>query len=121
MVSDTFTRKYGVGGRGPVMGEPVRGAAHAEPKPARDDAEPHTCPFCQQPYADDRATIGALLVGGTRRLQVALWMIAGAVLRCLRFLVGGLLCLIGLIGDSCRLVGVRIAHPRDRRFLPRRS
>ena len=61
-----------------------------------------------------------MFIGGVRRLEVAVWMIGGALFRCGRFAIATILCLIGLAGSCCRMLGHRIADPDDRRFLPNR-
>jgi hypothetical protein len=85
------------------------------PPPKR--VEWHACPLCEQPLPHPRTSIPSVFWGGIRRLVVALWMIVTAALRCVRFGLAGALCLVGLIGTCSRSLGLRIAHPDDRRFL----
>jgi hypothetical protein len=91
------------------------------PKPAPLPEHPHTaghrCPFCEQPMPQGRTSILSLFLGGIGRFFTSLWMIVAAVLRFARFVVGGTLCLVGLLGAGIRAVGVRIAHPQDRCLL----
>lgn len=97
----------------------ARRAHYQEPKPTAESSHAQTCPYCDQPLLDDRNSIVTMFAGGVRRLEIALWLIGGAILRCMRFSVAAVLCLIGLIGSCCRILGQRIAHPDDRRFLPK--
>jgi hypothetical protein len=87
-----------------------------EPKPVNDDPLPHRCPCCEQLMPHTRTTIVSVLCSGIHRLIVAVCMIVGAVLRFARLVVASGLCLIGFVGACCRSLGVRIAHPDDRRF-----
>src|SRR6185436_18118518 len=87
-----------------------------EPKPVQNHPHPQLCPYCDQPLPHARSSIMSVFVGGVRRLAVAICMIIGALLRCVRLAVACCLCLIGLIGTCCRSLGVRIAHRDDRRF-----
>ena len=82
-------------------------------------AVPHTCPYCDPTRADDRLGILDLFVGGLRRLRIAVWMIIRATFRLARFLIGAILCLVGLVGDFFRGIGLKVAHPQDRRFFGR--
>ena len=92
-----------------------------EPKPNQKDPLGHTCPYCDQQLPDPGTTIVSMFGGGLRRLLVAVLMITVAGLRCIRFVAAGGLCMIGLFGACCRAIGLRIAHPHDRRLLsPRR-
>lgn len=104
----------------PFYGE---NAKVVEPKPPREDRQ-QACPYCDQwlddqSLGDDRWGIIDLFVGGVHRLQVAVWMLARAAFRFLRFVVAAVLCLAGLVGDLFRGLGLRIAHPQDRRLLRR--
>ncbi len=47
-------------------------------------------------------------------------MLWHASVRCVRFALGGVLCLIGAAGSFFLRLGVRIVHPADRRFVGRR-
>ena len=40
-------------------------------------------------------------------------------LRCVRFALASMLCLLGFIGSCARALGMRIAHNDDRRLLKR--
>lgn len=87
-----------------------------EPKPGRQDPAPNRCPYCDQRIPQARTSIVSMFFGGFRRLAGALWMILGAVLRGIRLTVATIFWCVGLVGSCCRSVGVRIAHPDDRRF-----
>ncbi|MBP85612.1 MAG: hypothetical protein CMJ64_02675 [Planctomycetaceae bacterium] len=97
---------------------------YADAPPVRRDHKAHTheecdshCPYCHQRMESVGMTVASLLVGGCRQLCFALWMIAVALVRCLRFLAAAALCLIGLLGAWCRGLGLQISHPHDRGFL----
>ena len=75
------------------------------------------CPYCQQPFDDASGTIPILMLVGCRQLIGAVSLIGACVFRCVRFVIAGALCLVGLIGACFRKVGLAIAHPRDRRVL----
>jgi hypothetical protein len=96
-----------------LFGTPPR----KEPLSGIQRAEPHVCPFCEQPLRHSRLTIASLLLGGIERLFVAAWMIGGALVRCVRFLVAAVLCFVGFLGACFGALGVRIAHPEDRNLL----
>ncbi len=89
---------------------------HPEPKPDQNNSSPQKCPFCEQLLPHARSSILSVFCSGIRRLTIAICMILGAAIRCARLAVAGSLCLIGVIGACCRSLGVRIAHPEDRRF-----
>ena len=92
---------------------PVRRAE----KPHAEDHCDANCPYCHQPMDRIGMTVASLLSGGCRQLCFALLMIVVALLRCVRFVAGAALCLIGLLGAWCRALGLQISHPHDRRFL----
>jgi hypothetical protein len=96
---------------------------HPEPKPGNSHPASERCPYCDQllPHAPHGAV--SVLFGGIRKLFSAVLVILVAVIRCARLILAGCLCLIGLLGACCRSLGIRIAHPDDRRFLtlPRRG
>jgi hypothetical protein len=58
-----------------------------------------------------------MFVGGGRQLLCGLLILCLAILRCVRFAVGGALCLVGFVGGCCGALGLRIAHPEDRKLL----
>ncbi len=87
-----------------------------EPKPGKPMASPHTCPFCEQSLPQARRGILAMFAGGVSRFAVAIFMILGAILRCVRLVIAAALCLVGLVGSCCRTLGIRIAHRDDRRL-----
>lgn len=88
-------------------------------RPCKDTSPLERCPFCEQQLPHARTTVLSVLLGGIQRLFVALCMIVGGVLRFARLVVAGVLCLIGLIGASSRAIGIKIAHPHDRRLFQR--
>ena len=57
-----------------------------------------------------------MFAGGVSRFAVAIYMILGAILRCVRLVIAAALCLAGLVGNCCRTLGIRIAHRDDRRL-----
>src|SRR6185436_18735144 len=85
-----------------------------EPKPGKEQPAPSHCPYCQKPLV--QSNVFYALIGGFRQLAVSLCMIFLAVLRAVRFVVASVLCLVGLIGSCFRVLGLRIAHPDDRRI-----
>jgi hypothetical protein len=87
-----------------------------EPKPPPEQAAAERCPFCDQRLPHARSSILSVFGGGIRRLAVAIWMILFALIRTVRLAIAGCLYLVGLVGACCRALGVRIAHPDDRRF-----
>ena len=95
----------------------ARTESRLPPKPKSHDSVGHTCPYCDQQLPEYATTIFSVFGGGVHRLLVAVSMIASAALRCVRFIVGAALCFLGLFGTCCRVLGERIAHPDDRRFL----
>jgi hypothetical protein len=54
---------------------------------------------------------------GFRQMIVALFTIVFAVVRFARFIVAGSLCLVGFVGACCGALGLRVAHPDDRKLL----
>jgi hypothetical protein len=98
-----------------LFGTPPR----KEPSSGNERAESHVCPFCEQPLRQCRSTIASLFFGGIERLFVAAWMIGGAILRCVRFIIAAVLCFVGFLGACFGALGCCIAHPEDRKLLIR--
>ena len=102
-------------------------APDGRPTPARQEPEkPATarhddsCPYCQRTLPDSGTSVWGLLQLGLKQLVGAVYMIAVGIVRCLRFAVAGVLCLVGLIGSCCFGLASRIAHRDDRKLLFRR-
>ncbi len=91
-----------------------------ETKPGQDNSSGCTCPYCEQPLPHARANFFFMFSDGVRRLIFSVCAIIAAVFRCARFIVAGVLCFLGFIGSCCQAIGMRIAHPADRRLLKKR-
>jgi hypothetical protein len=91
-------------------------------KPEKPAASSHDdcCPCCQRSLPGSGTSVWGLLELGLRQLVGAVWMIATGIVRCLRFAVAGVLCLVGLIGSCCFGLASRVAHRDDRKLLFRR-
>ena len=96
----------------PVPEKPGQSAAAA----CADDF----CPYCQRTLPGSAANVGGLLQLGVKQLVGAVYMIVAGIVRCLRFAVAGVLCLIGLVGSCCYGLAARVAHRDDRKLLFRR-
>jgi hypothetical protein len=57
--------------------------------------------------------------GGFWLLWTAIRVIIVALGRCVRFAVAATLCLLGRVGSLCGSLGIRVAHPSDRKLLKR--
>ena len=91
-------------------------------KPEKPAAACHDdyCPYCQRTLPNSGTSVWGLLQLGLKQLVGAIYMIAAGIVRCLRFAVAGVLCLVGLIGSCCFGLASRIAHRDDRKLLFRR-
>ena len=88
----------------------------SEPKPSPLEPITHKCPYCDQHLPQGRTSIISVFLSGIGRLIAAIGMIIGAIIRCARLAVATVLCLVGVVGFCCRSLGLKIAHPHDRRF-----
>ncbi len=89
-------------------------------QPASEATADACCPYCQRTLPGTGTTVGGLLQLGVKQLAGALFMICAGILRCLRFALAGVLCLVGLVGSCCFGLASRIAHRDDRKLLFRR-
>lgn len=102
--------------RDSCLGSP--GKAPCKPSkspPATGHSE--VCPCCERPMVAQARSIPAAFATACWYLITATWMIACLVTRCVRFALASVLCSVGFVGSRCGVVGARIAHPNDRRFL----
>jgi LPXTG-motif cell wall-anchored protein len=77
-----------------------------------------TCPFCEQRLPHTGSSNGSLFAMGVRGLFVAVLSIVVAIFRCVRCVIACALCLVGWLGRCAHVLGMKIAHPDDRKFLP---
>ena len=84
--------------------------AHSPPAkdqtPRNHDFSGSHCPFCKQQILPARTSITSQFVSGVRRLVLAFGVILSAVLRLVRFLVGGCFCVVGFVGSLLPGVGI---------------
>jgi hypothetical protein len=92
----------------------------AKPKPPIHADSALACPYCHQPLPYSHTSIPLVLSTAVRRFAGAVWMLWHVSVRCVRFAVGGVFCLIGAAGSFLLRLGVRIVDPADRRFVGRR-
>lgn len=86
-------------------------------KPAKPVSRDDLCPCCQRALPGSEINVWGLLRRGLMQLVGAIFMIVAGIVRCLRFAVAGLLCLIGLFGSFCSSLAKRVAHRDDRKLL----
>jgi len=103
----------------PSRAEPTRHAEKPE-KPIAGGGYEDLCPYCQRALPGPGSNVVGLLQLGLKQLLGAIFMIVIGIVRCARFAVAGVLCLLGLIGSCCFGLASRIAHRDDRKLLFRK-
>ena len=99
----------------PRFNFPDKAAAHSAQVPEKPGQSAAAacpddfCPYCQRTLPGSGTNAGGLLQLGVKQLVGAVYMIAAGIVRCLRFAVAGVLCLMGLIGSCCFGLALRIA------------
>ena len=91
---------------------------HPEGKGGHPLTADGTCPHCQQPIPDE-SYLPSMLHSGLLLLATAIQVILVALVRCIRFGVAAVLCLVSQLGSACRFAAMHVVHPSDRKLLMR--
>jgi hypothetical protein len=99
---------------------PIPRAAWVECQPPVKSAS-GCCPHCLQELSSEHQTTIHRIRWAVVQLFSAIVAIVFCALRLVRLVVAVALSLVGILGFGLQTVGFKIAHPDDRRLLPRMS
>lgn len=90
-----------------------------EPRVDVHHASPAACPYCHGETQERQRTVDRVLTVAVHQAIFGVVLLVVGAIRICRLSVAAALCLVGFIGATLSKLGLRIAHPDDRRLLER--